>query len=66
MTNIERNVKQLLAEKGLTFRKEQCGEYRVNFKGGTEASAYYTDDLSDALNTGYAMLTPGRPNAGAK
>jgi hypothetical protein len=31
------------------------GEYRVNFKGGKEATAYFTNDLKDALNTGIAM-----------
>lgn len=30
-------------------------EYRVNFKNGNEATAYYTDDLDDAVNTGIAM-----------
>lgn len=27
------------------------GEYRINMKGGTEATAYYTDDRQDALDT---------------
>jgi hypothetical protein len=30
-------------------------EYRVNFAGGKEATAYYTDDLDDAVGTGHAM-----------
>lgn len=30
-------------------------EYRVNFTGGREATAYYTDDIADALATGLAM-----------
>ncbi len=31
------------------------GEYRVNFIGGVETTAYYTDDFDDALATGRAM-----------
>jgi hypothetical protein len=33
------------------------GEYRVNFTGGREATAYYTTDLLDAVQTGIAMRT---------
>jgi hypothetical protein len=32
------------------------GEYRVNFMGGKEATAYYTNDLQDAVNTAIAMV----------
>lgn len=38
----------------MTIRKRD-GEYRVNFIGGTEADAYYTDDLQDAYATGIDM-----------
>jgi hypothetical protein len=37
----------------LTHRE---GEYRVNFKGGTEDTAYYTNDLKDAVGTGIEMV----------
>lgn len=30
-------------------------EFRVNFQKGRESTAYYTDDLLDALKTGQAM-----------
>jgi hypothetical protein len=30
-------------------------EYRVNIRGGSEATAYYTDDIQDAVKTGLAM-----------
>jgi len=43
-----------LAVMGMTIRKRES-EYRVNFKGGAEATAYYTDDLGDALGTGLLM-----------
>ena len=36
----------------LTHRGREC---RVNYLTGTEATAYYTDDLADALWTGIAM-----------
>lgn len=34
---------------------EDLGEYRVNFIGARESTAYYTDDLEDALLTGLIM-----------
>lgn len=36
--------------------KAVTGEYRVNIVHGTEASAYYTDDVDDAMATGQAMV----------
>lgn len=35
-------------------------EYRVNFKGGKEATAYYTNDITDAVLTGRSMAQHGR------
>jgi len=41
---------------GMVLRTDrEWGEYRVNFKGGREATAYYTPDLEDAVNTARAM-----------
>lgn len=31
------------------------GEYRVNYRGGKEATAYYTNDLQDAFDTAMRM-----------
>ena len=31
------------------------GEWRVNFPNGKEATAYYTDDAQDAVDTARAM-----------
>lgn len=31
------------------------GEFRVNFVGGREATAYYGSDLQDAIDTAQAM-----------
>ncbi len=48
-------VKASLSLHGIAIRK-QDGEYRVNFiLGGNETTAYYTNDIEDALKTGLAM-----------
>ena len=39
---------------GMTIRRRDGG-YRVNFRGGDEATAYYTPDLEDAFATGVTM-----------
>lgn len=43
---------------GISFNKDD-DEYRVNFKGGREATAYYTNDLDDAVGTGIDMAKRG-------
>lgn len=45
---------KLLSAKGITLKKVD-GEYQVNYKGGKEATTYYTDDLDDAVATGVYM-----------
>jgi translation initiation factor 2 alpha subunit (eIF-2alpha) len=35
----------------LTLRQVRSGNYRVNFRDGNETTAYYTDNLEDAVNT---------------
>ncbi len=52
-----KDVRQSLRFLGLTIRKTEYGEYRVNFAGKAEETAYYADDLSDAYKTGVAMWT---------
>ena len=49
-------AKQYLQSIGCTFRKTEFGEYRVNVRGLNEDSAYYTDCLLDAVNTGVYMI----------
>jgi hypothetical protein len=39
----------------LTLRQMCSGDYRVNFRDGNETTAYYTDDLEDAINTAVGM-----------
>lgn len=48
-------AKRMLAEIGFTIRKRD-GEYRVCRKGEPEATAYYTNDLADALDTVCAVV----------
>jgi hypothetical protein len=49
-----KDVRSHLSFLGLSLRKSD-NEYRVNFHRGEEATAYYTTDLLDALDTGVAM-----------
>ncbi len=35
---------------GLTLRKVRSGDYRVNFPDADDSTAYYTDNLEDAIN----------------
>ena len=55
MTPTMAEATAVLREVECTLRKVE-GEYRVNFLGGREATAYYTDDLTDAIFTGRAMV----------
>ena len=48
-------AKSIARHLGLTLRKVRSGEYRVNFRDGNEATAYYTDNLEDAVNTAVEM-----------
>ena len=52
-------VKAKLAAVGISFRGRD-NEYRVNYRGGSEATAYYTTDLDDALETGRVMANSPR------
>jgi len=51
-------VREVLRQLGLTVKLSD-GEYRVNFIGGREGTAYYTADISDAFDTGIAMAKEG-------
>lgn len=45
---------------GMTIRVTPDGQYRVNFLGGCELTAFYTLDLDVALETGLAMAAERR------
>jgi len=44
-------AKSIARHLGLTLRTVRSGDYRVNFRDGNEMTAYYTDNLEDAVNT---------------
>jgi hypothetical protein len=46
-------AKSIARHFGLTLRKMRSGDYRVNFRD--ETTAYYTDNLEDAVNTAGEM-----------
>jgi hypothetical protein len=48
-------AKSIARHLGLTLRMLRSGEYRVNFRDGNETTAYYTDNLEDAVNTAVEM-----------
>jgi hypothetical protein len=48
-------AKSVARHLGLTLRKVRSGEYRVNFRDGSETTAYYTGSLEDAVNTAVEM-----------
>lgn len=47
-------ARERLKRCGCTITKTD-GEYRVNVKGGMEATAYYTNDIDDAVSTAERM-----------
>jgi hypothetical protein len=49
-------AKSIARHLGLTLRKLRSGDYRVNFRDGNETTAYYTDNLGVAVNTGAEMI----------
>jgi hypothetical protein len=48
-------AKSIARHLGLTLRKVRSGDYRVNFRDGDETTAYYTNDLEDAVNAAVEM-----------
>ena len=48
-------AKSIARHLGLTLRKVRSGHYRVNFRDGDETTAYYADDLEEAVNTAVEM-----------
>ena len=50
-----KSVRTELKAHKVVIKKTADGEYRVCKVGGSEDSAYYTDDLEDALITGKVL-----------
>jgi hypothetical protein len=43
-------AKSIARHLGLTLRKVRSGDYRLNFPDADDSTAYYTDNLEDAIN----------------
>jgi L-ribulose-5-phosphate 3-epimerase UlaE len=48
-------AKSIARHLGLTLRQVRSGAYRVNFRDGNETTAYYPDNLEDAVKTAVEM-----------
>ena len=48
-------AKSIARHLGLTLRQVRSGAYRVNFRDGNETTAYYEDNLDDAVKTAVEM-----------
>jgi hypothetical protein len=48
-------AKSIARHLGLTLRMVRSGDYRVNFRDGNETTAYYRDNLEDAVKTAIEM-----------
>ena len=48
-------AKSIARHLGLTLRKVRSGDYRVNFPDADDNTAYYTDNLEDAINAAVEM-----------
>jgi len=48
-------AKSIARHLGLTLRQLRSSNYRVNFRDGDETTAYYTDNLEDAVVTAVEM-----------
>jgi hypothetical protein len=57
-------AKSIARHVGLTLRKVRSSDYRVNFRDGNEATAYYTDNLEDAVKTAVEMARKRALRAG--
>ena len=66
-------AKSIARHLGLTLRRVRSGAFRVNFRDGNEATAYYTNSLEDAVNTAVEMartrnaiasISAGQPSHG--
>jgi len=48
-------AKSIARHLGLTLRKVHSGDFRVSCRDGDESTAYYTDDLKDAVSAAVEM-----------
>jgi hypothetical protein len=52
-------AQETLRKAGIVISKRGC-THRINFFGGLENTAYYTESLPDALDRGLEMARPTR------
>lgn len=50
-----KQAREVLRPLGISISKTDFNEFRVNFSGGKEATAYYASDIPDAIDTGKDM-----------
>lgn len=50
-----KEAQRIARENGMSIRKTSAGDYRVNFKGGKEATAVYESTVQDAYATAQVM-----------
>ena len=53
-------ARNIVRSYGYTLTRTDHGEWRVNERGGDEATAYYTDDIWDAVGTARHMAAHRR------
>ena len=58
------SVRAELGAVGMRIARTPYGEFRVAFASDRERSAYFTDDLADALATGRVMAAEGDISTG--
>src|SRR5215510_2138212 len=51
-----REAKSIARHLGLTLRQVRSGDYRMNFRDPNQTTAYYTNDLEDAVSTAVEMV----------
>lgn len=49
------DARKQLKEVGVTLKKNEYDEFEVRLSGAPKSQIYFTDDLQDAVDTGYAI-----------
>lgn len=51
-----KEAKGLLRIIDITINRTKYAEYRINFIDGSEETAYYTENIQDAIDTAWTMF----------
>src|SRR5215831_4501298 len=57
------DAKSIARHLGLTLRKVRSGDYRVSCRDGDQTTAYYTQNLEDAVNAAVEIARQRAPRA---